>query len=62
MKYVIVTHHFIAPMYFMDHPGEGFSITTDLQRAKVFRSRKKSKVEADRLTVISGMKAGVKRR
>jgi hypothetical protein len=61
MKFIIVTHHFITPMYFMGHPGEGFSITTDRQLAKVYGTRKLAQLEADRFTVISGMKAEVKR-
>lgn len=60
MDFIIVTYHFVTPMYFMEHSGSGFAISTDRQQAKIYQSRQLAEKEAERLTFISGMKAEVK--
>ncbi|HUB62216.1 MAG TPA: hypothetical protein VL978_15980 [Puia sp.] len=54
MSYIIQTLDLGRPMYFMDHAGPGFSISTDPQRGKVFEGMKAAKLACKELSEISG--------
>jgi len=48
MSYIIQTFQFDQPMYFMEHAGAGFTITTDPEQAKIYRTKKQAlKASAD---------------
>ena len=62
MSYIIQTLQFDQPMYFMEHAGEGFTITTDPEQAKVYRTKKQAVKASSALEEASNMTCEVKKR
>ena len=62
MSYIIQTLQFDQPMYFMEHTGEGFSITTDPEQAKIYRTKKQAQEASADLQEASNMTCEVKKK
>jgi hypothetical protein len=62
MSYIIQTFQFDQPMYFMEHAGEGFTITTDPEQAKTYRAKKQAVKASSALEEASNMTCEVKKR
>jgi hypothetical protein len=61
MKYLIYTEYLGWPMYFCEHTGDGFTISTDPTRAKVIRTKQWAEIDAEKFQLASGMPTKVKR-
>jgi hypothetical protein len=62
MSYIIQTLQFDQPMYFMEHTGAGFTITTDHEQAKIFRTKKQALEATTDLQEASNMTCEVKKK
>lgn len=59
MKYVIYTTEYNTRMYFMEHVGEGFKISMDIEKAKTYDDPIQAKIAANSLTATTGLKTEV---
>lgn len=61
MKYLILTKQFDREMFFMEHRGPGFGITTDLNLALMVDGLAEAEIQANRLHQASGMECMVRK-
>jgi hypothetical protein len=61
MKYVILTMDWKLPVFFCKHEGEGFTVSTDLRKAVVFKGRRQAQIARQLFEKASGMTCEVKR-
>jgi hypothetical protein len=62
MPYLIQSNDFGKPVYFMEHEGDGFSISTDRKLAKIHSTLTAATVEAKRLQEVTGLLTQVKKK
>jgi hypothetical protein len=62
MSYIIQTFQFDQPMYFMEHAGAGFTITTDPEQAKIYRTKKQAVKASAALEEASNMTCEMKKK
>ena len=58
MKYAFSPEEFPG-LYFCDHPGKGFRLTTDLKKADIITDREEIKWRIQRFLLQSGLKPEV---
>ena len=56
MSYIILTLDLGRPMYFMDHAGPGFSISTDPRRSKLYEGIKAARLACKEWSEASGFR------
>jgi hypothetical protein len=61
MKYLILTKQFDKEMFFMEHHGPGFGITTDLNLALIVEGLAEAERQAGILREASGMDCFVRK-
>ncbi len=44
MKYIVYSEDWSKPIYFCPHAGNGFTVSTDLQKAETFANRREALV------------------
>jgi hypothetical protein len=62
MRYVIYTTEYNTRMYFMEHVGEGFKISMDIEKAKTYDDPIQARIAANNLTATTGLNAEVTRK
>jgi len=56
MKYVIQTMDWERPIFFCQHEGEGFTVSTDQKKAVVFDDKKQALIACQHFAKASGMR------
>ncbi|HXD76665.1 MAG TPA: hypothetical protein VN616_02600 [Puia sp.] len=61
MKYVVLSTEWSRPVYFCNHNGSGFTVSTDPKKAQVFSGLELAEAACTAFAEASGMKCEVRK-